>query len=463
MLVYVCKQYKILCFLICIVMLLTACRGDGGYEYKINRTETFSMTDKSVINPYMGFAPWAEDTESVSICSLVYIDVTFRELQPESCSEFDFESIEKEKNIKAWKDAGKHAVLRFVCDYPSEESHSDIPDWLMEITRGNYYDISYGKGYCPDYSDKTFIEYHRKAIEALAGYFDDGFTAFVELGSIGHWGEWHIKDVEGMPPMPSESVRNEYINHYVDAFSGAKLLMRRPFKGADVYNTGVYNDVFGKTDATNEWLAWIENGGEYKQGEESVRLTSMPDFWKTSPSGGEISGAFSTMDIYTKCLDDTVLSLQEAHTTFLGPNSPADDDGTEENIRAMVSNRLIAAMGYRLGIVKAEMKQKYNADTVDIILTWKNDGVAPIYFDLPVYLYVQQESGGMQTLGEVDIKLSEIMPGETYICKTVVSEKDISPDVSMYIGVADYDSDKPVLALLSDQAVRDDFYFLIFQ
>ena len=38
---------------------------------------------------------------------------------------------------------GKHAVLRFVCDFPEDETHSDIPDWLMSKTGdGVYYEMT---------------------------------------------------------------------------------------------------------------------------------------------------------------------------------------------------------------------------------------------------------------------------------------------------------------------------------
>ncbi len=80
------------------------------------------------------------------------------------------------------------------------EPHRDIPDWLYEKTKdGKDYDISYGKGYSPNYANRVFTEAHAKAVAALGKRFgQDTFFSYVELGSLGHWGEWHIKTGEGL-------------------------------------------------------------------------------------------------------------------------------------------------------------------------------------------------------------------------------------------------------------------------
>lgn len=114
----------------------------------------------------------------------MYIDITFRELQPESPDKFDFETIAEKNNIERWKMEGKHAVLRFVCDIPDDNMmHKDIPDWLFDLTGdGTFYDTSYGKGYSPNYGSEIFIKYHEAAVRALGEYFSDGFVSYVELG-----------------------------------------------------------------------------------------------------------------------------------------------------------------------------------------------------------------------------------------------------------------------------------------
>lgn len=89
----------------------------------------------------------------------------------------------------------------------------DIPDWLYAQTGdGSWYSTDYGKGYSPDYNNATFRAAHRRVLAALGEHFGtDGFVTYVELGSLGHWGEWHIKTGEGLVPMPDEAIRDEYV------------------------------------------------------------------------------------------------------------------------------------------------------------------------------------------------------------------------------------------------------------
>ena len=67
------------------------------------------------------------------------------------------------------------------------------------------------------------------------------------------------------------------------------ILMRRPFASAEKYGFGLYNDMTGQPEATQSWLGWINNGGEYDQTGEKNVIVPMNDFWKTAPSGGEFN------------------------------------------------------------------------------------------------------------------------------------------------------------------------------
>ena len=122
--------------------------------------------------------------------------------------------------------------------------------------------------------------------------------------------------------MPEKSVRDEYVKHYVSAFSGAKLMMRRPFSSAEEYGLGLFNDMAGDPEATDEWLGWIENGGEYTQTGEADALSPMPEFWKTSPSGGELTSSLEMEYLCGEGLSQTLELLKRSHTTFIGPKCP---------------------------------------------------------------------------------------------------------------------------------------------
>lgn len=356
-------------------------------------------------NPLMGYVPSAWYNEVSEDISLLYMDITWAELEPEE-GVYNWASIDEENQISRWRKEGKHLVLRFVCDIPSDEEHMDIPEWLYEKSgkAGKWYDGEYGKGFAPDYNSPTIISCHKKAVRAIGEHFgQDGLISYVELGSLGHWGEWHVNYSEGIQRIPREAVRDKYILPWTEAFPDAMILMRRPFASAEKYGFGLYNDMTGQPEATQSWLGWINNGGEYDQTGEKNVIVPMNDFWKTAPSGGEFTSSLSMEEMLDTNLSGTVEMLREAHTTFLGPKIP--DENYVDGYKEVLKN-----MGYRLWISMAELKNTAKGSRLK--LTWENSGVAPMYKECPMYVYIEDESGKLVEKSRISIKISSLLPGE---------------------------------------------------
>ena len=356
-------------------------------------------------NPLMGYVPSAWYNEVSEDISLLYMDITWAELEPEE-GVYNWASIDEESQISRWRKEGKHLVFRFVCDIPGEEAHMDIPEWLYEKSgeAGRWYDGEDGKGFAPDYNSPTIISCHKKAVRAIGEHFgQDGLISYVELGSLGHWGEWHVNYSEGIQRIPREAVRDKYILPWTEAFPDAMILMRRPFASAEKYGFGLYNDMTGQPEATQSWLGWINNGGEYDQTGEKNVIVPMNDFWKTAPSGGEFTSSLSMEEMLDTNLSGTVEMLREAHTTFLGPKIP--DENYVDGYKEVLKN-----MGYRLWISMAELKNTAKGSRLK--LTWENSGVAPMYKEWPVYVYIEDESGKLVEKSRISIKISSLLPGE---------------------------------------------------
>ena len=356
-------------------------------------------------NPLMGYVPSAWYNEVSEDISLLYMDITWAELEPEE-GVYNWASIDEENQISRWRKEGKHLVLRFVCDIPSDEEHMDIPEWLYEKSgkAGKWYDGEYGKGFAPDYNNPTIISCHEQAVKALGEHFgQDGLISYVELGSLGHWGEWHVNYSEGIQRIPREAVREKYILPWTKAFPDAMILMRRPFASAEKYGFGLYNDMTGQPEATQSWFDWINNGGKYDQTGEKNVIVPMKDFWKTAPSGGEFTSSLSMEEMLDTNLSGTVEMIREAHTTFLGPKIP--DENYVDGYKEVLKN-----MGYRLWISMAELKNTAKGSRLK--LTWENSGVAPMYKEWPVYVYIEDESGKLVEKSRISIKISSLLPGE---------------------------------------------------
>jgi hypothetical protein len=71
----------------------------------------------------------------------------------------------------------------------------------------------------PDYSDPIFLKRHGEFIKALGDKYDGSPDIdFVDIGSYGHWGEWHT------PNAVSVEVRKKIVDMYTQAFKKTQLV-----------------------------------------------------------------------------------------------------------------------------------------------------------------------------------------------------------------------------------------------
>ncbi len=365
-----------------------------------------------ILNPLMGWAPWAYIKKSNQPHTLVYADLTWRDFEPQE-GLFDFASFERKQQLDRWRSEGKRVVFRFVADVPGSEAHMDIPDWLFKKISGDgeFYDNEYGKGFSPNYSNLILIQQHHLAIKALGNrYGKDGFFAFIELGSLGHWGEWH--ENSELMQLPSEDIRDLYVYDYAGAFPDIHLLMRRPFTVAGKLGLGLYNDMTGDVHSTSSWLDWIGHGGDYLPDEKNT-LVPMPDGWEKSPIGGEQSPDITDEEAYDINLKTTLQLLKDSHTSFIGPGGGYDVEFNGPLQKGV--DQVLSTIGYRIYIDQVEMPLfiKFGKEA-KIIFYFSNDGIAPFYYDWPFQLYLFDQNGEFVEKYMLQMDVRKILPGKIY-------------------------------------------------
>lgn len=379
------------------------------------QTLRFAPLSGPIVNPLMGWAPWATLENPSQPHTLVYADLTWRDLEPQP-GVYDFAGFEKKQQFFRWRAENKRVVFRFLLDVPGNKKHLDIPDWLYEeIGReGDFYNTSYGKGFSPNYSNPRLIQHHREVLQALGQrYGGDDFFAYIELGSLGHWGEWHVRFDQGIQPLPPAEIRDEYVRAYRDAFPNTLLLMRRPFAIANQLNLGLYNDMTGSPEHTEEWFNWITNGGAYDQTGEPQALVPMPEAWRAAPIGGEQASNLHTNDLYGPQLEQTLRLVNQSHMTFIGPNSPQ----TIRHGNALQTgvDQVLSQMGYRIYIQQARMpRQIFFQRQIHLTLLFANDGAAPMYYNWPARIILFDEDGVARKTYQAKMDLRQILPGSQY-------------------------------------------------
>lgn len=419
--------------------------------YNLSAEADFAF-DRSVSGmPMTGYAPSAEE-DFAQQADLVFINMTWAEWEPEQ-GNYDIAGLEQKYQLDRWKADGKHAVLRFVCDRPGDETHMDIPQWLYERTGdGVFYETDYGRGYCPDYSNETFIEAHRAALQALGEYFSrDTFLAYVELGSLGHWGEWHTLHEAGLPSMPDVEICWQYAGHYSDSFLNAKLLMRRNYVIAADGNMGLYNDMAGHEGDTLEWLEWQRDGGYQEIPVGQLPYEPMEEVWNSAPVGGELTSSIPMDQLLKGDLERTLSLIEQSHMTFLGPHTPLEYEGLEEG-SAMVE----AKLGYRYWISHLSVDINYMAQTFEVSLTWENSGAAPLYFDWPVMMYVYDRDGDRKYWDSVDLPLTELLPGSAVTTTNSIPFNDLFREgYTIGIGILDPMTEEPAVELCMNKKYQN--------
>ena len=361
-------------------------------------------------------------------------------------------AVEEKYRFDHWREAGVHMILRFVADLPGKEPHADLPDWLMERAGGTYYDTSYGRGFSPDYADSAFREAHRRAVSALGERYDaDPFVSFVELGSLGHWGEWHVHpDVPGEGSMPGEAVRGAYIRDYLDAFRETRLLMRRPFtlpEGAGGLPVRVYNDAAGDEGETLRWLGWIASGGAYE--DEAGGLSPMPEIWKTAPIGGELATSRTPEEHLTADPGSLARLMRLSHASWIGPNSLSEIDDPS---LAEAMDEVMSSLGYRLRVTECRAEKRRNGYRVTVEMA--NDGTAPFYYPWPVLIRVT-DGGGGENFFDTEIDLRELLPGNVEVGSADLP--NLAGPLKIAVGITDPMTGKAAVSLAMEAEEEEQF------
>ena len=415
---------------------------------------TYTPSEAELVNPFIGSAAWAEDdSEREQPFTLVYANLRWADLEPEP-GIYDFSTFEEENHFEKWRAEGKKLILRFVMDVPGEKKHLDIPEWLYDLTGdGKYYRTSYGRGYCPNYDNQTLIEAHARAVSALGErYGEDSFVAYVQLGSLGHWGEWHVHDDAGR--MPAEAVRDRYAAPYLRAFPEALLMMRRPFRFAQTYGLGLFNDTAGEPGSTARWLGWIEEGGAYEQTGEAGALVPMQEAWRSAPIGGELATSMKKDEMLSDTFAQTLELFKASHTSWIGPSSFVWVERGGALQAAL--DELNRSLGYRLRVANAQIECDGRGAT--LMIDWTNDGSAPFYFDWQAVVRLVRVDGETSTI-ETGLCLLDILPGETLSTRLDLGE--IDGQVRIEVAIVDPDTEEPSVQLAMEAPEHGLWYELM--
>ncbi|MBO4902395.1 MAG: DUF4832 domain-containing protein [Lachnospiraceae bacterium] len=443
-------------------------------------------------NPYKGWVGWADtlegDVDSILAAhNLIYVDFKWSELEPEK-GKFAFDAIEKQYQFEKWQKQGCRMVLRFVMDNPNiadgdpDQQRMDIPEWLyLELEKenaegegaGTFYngdailELLGGCGFSPNYKSPLLLQYHAEVIKALAERYDDpSVTAYVEVGSLGHWAEFHTWPT-GTGEFPDPALAQEYMQAYVDNFHHVRVGIRKPYAVAAENHWGLYNDIFGTTSdgGTPTFLEWAATGNTDMPGstDEDIAASAMPEWWKENYSGGE----FANGDFRTNALNENICAvldqIRDSHTTWLGPCSACDfkiGDTEYEDFRYNIET-MVQTMGYRFCLRSITQTDLTAGTKNDLVMNWENTGVAPIYYNCPLSLLLKDASGNIVYEQIVDTDTTKWLPGRTKVNASLELPADVPAGTyTLAVRMVTDDARKDVIRLAIENEAADGSYDL---
>ncbi|MBR4058989.1 MAG: DUF4832 domain-containing protein [Lachnospiraceae bacterium] len=364
--------------------------------------------------------------------TVAYIRILWKEFEPRR-REYNIAFIEE--ILSKAKACGQTVMFRLMAH--STRESDDVPDWLKEIIpcpkRPD------GERVKDSPTDPRFFEYFAEAVIKIAEQFDDDPTLdIVDISLPGAWGEGHNLD-----SYPEEELQ-KWMDLFTNSFKNTRLLGQ--VSTPKLVNYGNETRPVGwRADGTgNDWHMHIRYPSVIEQ---------MPDVWKKAPISFESYWWLGEWKRKGWDIDEIIKLTLEWHISTFNAKSLPIPNEWREKIQYWNSK-----MGYHFALKYFRYpKAGAASDVLEFELGIENDGVAPIYNDIPVKIRLTNDNESYVFCTDIDIR--EWMPGKNVNKFSITLPEKISAGrYDIEIGILG--DDTPMIYLCTD-AVRNGRYYKI--
>jgi hypothetical protein len=357
--------------------------------------------DDVLPNPFKGFAPWIGDSNPIYETTLQQATFAWSELEPQK-GVYNWSRLERSWGSVA--QSGRRVGFRVAAAIPgSGETHT--PQWLIdEGVAMRSYSIDGHDGLAPDWDDPKFLAAHHDFITALGARYDnDPRVAWIDIGSYGFWGEWHVY----LNPQlaASRATKQAILEDYFRAFPSKPKVIAFDDDFATKYvadrGGGIRNDCLG-TSASNNW---------YLESLNRIDPNLNANAWKTAIITGEFCGSdFGAEEGTTARFQLNLNFIKQTHWSFIGSAGGAIAPVSDEHRHNL--DLLHKTLGYRFVLRSFEHEKGVDKGTTQqITFGVENQGVAPFYFEWPLVLYLIDETESVALQRELDVDIRQWLPG----------------------------------------------------
>jgi len=311
----------------------------------------------------------------------------------------------------------------------------------------------------PFYDNPVFIEKQVNLIKALGERYDGNpGVCFVDIGSIGQWGEWHI-DPEAPDPtkiiFPTDENAKKIIDAYFESFRKTPLAALISFKQkfgfqyATGKGAGWRADCWGDMDS----LGWNHMKGVYPQ---ALKNANAFETWRSGPVALETCW---TMEEWFKRgwdIDYILNKALEWHATEVNNGTQAIPKEWYAKVQEFEKK-----LGYRYVLKELSYPAVVRKnEKANCSMQWQNVGVAPVYnpYDLAIHLVSTKDSAKSFTL-PLDEDVRKWMPGLTGINTSIMVPKDVAAgEYEMQVGIVAPATTTPAIQLAVQGKTGEGWY-----
>jgi hypothetical protein len=405
--------------------------------------------DSTLINPGRGFTSTGTTfNENLGnrlhpLCGISQLRVYWDQLEPEE-GKINYALIDSsiEKCIRN----GQQLNFRVMC----QNEDMKVPQWALDAGVAS-----------PFYDNPVFIEKQINLIKALGERYDGNpAVCFVDIGTVGQWGEWHV-DPEAKNPnkikYPSEVTVKRIIDAYFLSFKKTPLVSLIAFKTKYGFEYGTSKGAGWRADCWGDMdsLGWNHMKGVYPQAIEGAKAH---DSWKNGPIAFETCWTMSEWYKRGWDLDYILNKALEWHATGVNNGSESIPESWYPKVKEFEKK-----LGYRL--VLSELSYPSEAkkgETMEWATSWHNRGVAPVYnqYEVAVQL-VSKANASNKVVVATDIDLKKLMPGSTDLKAAISLPGHLETgDYDVEIGVLTPGTKKPAIQLAITGKTAEGWYKL---
>ena len=355
---------------------------------------------RALTNPDMGFAMYyyadgAAYGNTISPgdslawfpgCSILYMRLPWADLEPQE-GVFNWSAVDTP--AQQWLSRGGQVAFRVTV---SESSMRGIPEWVEKAGAKTVEWKSHGKllrDPVPD--DPVFMEKFDRFLRAFASRYDGrGEVAFIDVGSLGLWGEGHTQRTVRLSKADTQRIARLHIDLHRKHFRRTRLIANDDYTGTNESDESVAID-----HALACGLGWRD---------DSIMVDRHPwfhakqaqRFWPTAPVILEAGHYSHCRKIGTWDVRTLMEAVEVHHASYLSIHGDPHLI-LEENRTAI--DCLNRRMGYRLVPREVSGPERARvgvaAEPFVVAWTWANVGVAPCLRDAFPCLTVKDEKGGI--------------------------------------------------------------------